>query len=124
MVAYLIGVNGHVVAVPLKNRKTVNSKWYTTICLPEVLEKNMKNTLHCRIILHHDNANRHTSPEAIRFLEGQKIQLTGHPPYSSDLSPNDFYLFPSVKNKLRGQRYSSREKAVDVLSIHILEILK
>ncbi|GBP87527.1 hypothetical protein EVAR_57236_1 [Eumeta japonica] len=55
----------------------------------------------------------HTSVETIRFLEGQKIELTGHPPYNSDLAPNDSYLFPSVKNKLRGQRISRREEAVD-----------
>ncbi|GBP15921.1 hypothetical protein EVAR_12507_1 [Eumeta japonica] len=52
--------------------------------------------------------NCHTSAERTRFSEGQKIELTDHPPYSPDLAPNDVYLFPSVKNKLRGQRFSSR----------------
>ncbi|GBP70739.1 hypothetical protein EVAR_51038_1 [Eumeta japonica] len=51
--------------------------------------------------------------ETTRFLEGQKIELTSYPPYSSDLAPNDFHLFPSVKNKLRGQHFSSREETVD-----------
>ncbi|GBP30205.1 hypothetical protein EVAR_94513_1 [Eumeta japonica] len=36
----------------------------------------------------------HTSAETTLFLEGQKIKLTSHPPYSPDLAPNDFYLFP------------------------------
>ncbi|GBP82492.1 hypothetical protein EVAR_58538_1 [Eumeta japonica] len=36
-----------------------------------------------------------TSAETTRFLEGQMIELTGHPPYSPDLAPNDFYLFPN-----------------------------
>ncbi|GBP48136.1 hypothetical protein EVAR_74641_1 [Eumeta japonica] len=53
---------------------------------------------------------------------GKKTELTGHPPYSSDLTPNNFYLFPSVKNKLRGQRFSSHEEAVDVFEMHMLEI--
>ncbi|GBO99586.1 hypothetical protein EVAR_40424_1 [Eumeta japonica] len=44
---------------------------------------------------------------------GQKIELTAHPPYSPDLAPDDFYLFPSVKNKLRGQSISKNEEAVD-----------
>ncbi|GBP08581.1 hypothetical protein EVAR_72325_1, partial [Eumeta japonica] len=46
------------------------------------------------------------SAETIRFSEGQKIELTSYPPYNPDLAPNDFYLFPSVKNELRGQRFS------------------
>ncbi|GBP78261.1 hypothetical protein EVAR_66292_1 [Eumeta japonica] len=57
-----------------------------------------------------------------RFLEGQNIELTGHPMYSPDLAPNDFYLFPSVKNKLRGQRFSNREEPADAFKMHVLEI--
>ncbi|GBP18701.1 hypothetical protein EVAR_8526_1 [Eumeta japonica] len=62
------------------------------------------------------------SAEATRFSEGQKIEMTGHPPYSTDLSSNNFYLFPSVKNKLRGLRFSSREEAVNALKMLVLEI--
>ena len=40
----------------------------------------------------------------------------------TDLAPNDFYLFPNVKNKLRGQRFSTREDAVDAFKQHVLEI--
>ncbi|GBP35642.1 Mariner Mos1 transposase [Eumeta japonica] len=95
--------------LPLENCKTVNSEWYTTICLPELFEDIRKNNRQRRIILHHDNASCHTPAETTRFLEGQKIEWTGHPPYSPDLASNDFYLFPNAKNKLRGQRFSSRE---------------
>ncbi|GBP67182.1 PiggyBac transposable element-derived protein 3 [Eumeta japonica] len=108
--------------VPLENRKTVNSEKYTTICLPEALEEIRINNRQRRIILHHDYGSYHTSAETVSFLEGQKIELTDHPPYSPDLASNDFYLFPSVKNKLRGQRFSSREEAVDAFEIHVLEI--
>lgn len=122
MVACFFGINGHVATVPLENSRTVNSEWYTTICLPEVFEKIRKNSPQRRIILHHDNASCHKSAETNNFLEGQKIELTGHPPYSPDLAPNDFYLFPNIKNKLRGQRFSSREEAVDAFKTHVLDI--
>ncbi|GBP82635.1 hypothetical protein EVAR_48516_1 [Eumeta japonica] len=79
-----------------------------------------KSTL--KIILHHDNAGCHTSPETTRFLKHQKIELTGHPPNSSDLVSNYFYSFPSVRNKLCDQRFSSREEAVDAFKMHVLEI--
>ncbi|GBP43665.1 hypothetical protein EVAR_30499_1 [Eumeta japonica] len=62
------------------------------------------------------------SAKTTRFLESQKIELTGHPPNSPALAPNDFYLFPNVKNKLRGQRFSSRKEAIDAFKMHVLQI--
>ena len=38
------------------------------------------------------------------------------------LSPNDFFLFPYVKQKMRGQRFSSPEDAVDDFQNHVSEI--
>ena len=51
-----------------------------------------------------------------------KNQRRDHPPYSPDLVPNDFFLFPYVKNKMRDQRFSTFEEAVDAFRMHILEI--
>ncbi|GBP21659.1 hypothetical protein EVAR_16205_1 [Eumeta japonica] len=105
-----------------ENRKTVNSEWYTTICLPEVFEEISKNDRQCRNIFHHDIASYHTSAETTRFLNGQNIELMGHQPYSLDLAPNDFSSFPTVKNKSHGQRFPSREEAVDAFKMHVFEI--
>ncbi|GBP41182.1 Histone-lysine N-methyltransferase SETMAR [Eumeta japonica] len=85
----------------------------------EVFEEIKKNNRKRRINFHHDNASCRTSAETTQFLKGQKIESL--PPYSSDLAPNDFYLFPSVKNKLRGQRFASREEALDAFKMHVLE---
>ena len=45
-----------------------------------------------------------------------------HPPYSPDLAPNDFFLLSYVKNKMRVQRFSTPEGAVDAFRMHVLEI--
>ena len=39
MVACFFTKTGHVATVPLENQKTVNSAWYTSICLPEVFDE-------------------------------------------------------------------------------------
>lgn len=122
MVACFFGINGHVATVPLEQRRTVNSEWYTTICLPEVISEIRKTNRRRRIILHHDNASSHTSAQTTGYLSTQNIELMGHPPYSPDLAPNDFYLFPQVKNKLRGQRFSTPQEAVNAFKNHVLEI--
>ena len=45
-----------------------------------------------------------------------------HPPYSPDLAPNGVFLFAYVKNKMRGQRFTTPEEAVDEFRMHVLEI--
>jgi hypothetical protein len=32
-----------------------------------------------------------------------------HPPYSPDLAPRDFFLFPKMKLKLKGRRFDTTE---------------
>jgi hypothetical protein len=44
-------------------------------------------------------------------LAKNKIITMDHPPYSPDLAPCDFYLFPKLKNIMRGEHF------VDVDSI-------
>lgn len=38
--------------------------------------------------------------------------MVGHPPYSPDLAPCDYFLFPKLKKLLRGQRFSDPQTAV------------
>ena len=39
------------------------------------------------------------------------------------MEPNDFFLFPYVKNKMRGQRFSTSEEALDAFRMHVLRYL-
>ena len=44
-----------------------------------------------------------------------------HCSYSPDLSPNDFFLFSNIKNKMRGERFESPE-AVETFRTLISEV--
>ena len=121
-IACFFGKTGHVAIVPLEQSRTVNFVWYTTICLTVVFQEIRKTNRRRRIALHHDNASSYTSAQTIAFLSAQNIDLMSHPPYSPDLAPNDFFLFPYVKNKMRGQRFSTPKEAVDAFRMHILQI--
>ena len=50
-----------------------------------------------KVLFHQDNARVHTCAVAIAKLHKLKIELFPHPPYSLDLPPSDFYLFPNMK---------------------------
>jgi histone-lysine N-methyltransferase SETMAR len=49
------------------------------------------------IPLLHDNAPSHTAAASVEVINSYKWQLMFHPPYSPDLAPCDFYLFPELK---------------------------
>ena len=38
------------------------------------------------------------------------MTVVPHAPYSPDLAPSDFYLFPKWKMKLKGQRFQTLEE--------------
>jgi transposase len=46
-----------------------------------------------------DNAPAHTALSIRKFLVKKNISTLPHPPYSPDLAPCDFYLFPKLKLK-------------------------
>jgi [histone H3]-lysine36 N-dimethyltransferase SETMAR len=51
---------------------------------------------------HWDNAPSHSAKAVKDFLAQKYIQMIDHPPYSPDLAPADFFLFPKIKNELAG----------------------
>ena len=44
------------------------------------------------------------------------IQTVPHRPFSPDLAPCDFYLFPKLKEKLRGCRYETIEEMKETVT--------
>ena len=56
-------------------------------------------------MLHHDNAPCHTAVSINEFLAEKCMPVFPQPPYSLDLSPCDFFLFPRLKNHLRGRHF-------------------
>jgi hypothetical protein len=40
-------------------------------------------------------------------LARNNIPIVPHPPYSPDLAPSDFWLFPTLKMSLRGRRFAT-----------------
>ena len=55
--------------------------------------------------LHHDNASPHTATPTLAFIGSSGIDMVPHPPYSPDLAPCDFFLFPRLKSFLRGHNH-------------------
>ncbi|CAH2012905.1 unnamed protein product [Acanthoscelides obtectus] len=110
------------VGAPTTAQRTVTADWYTTICLPKVIKELRKINPERRIILHQDNASSHTAQKTRQYLTKENVELLDHPPYSPDLGPKDFFAFPKIKNRLRGQRFQSPEEAVDAFKNSVLDL--
>ncbi|GBN05375.1 hypothetical protein AVEN_142317-1, partial [Araneus ventricosus] len=53
----------------------------------------------------HDNVKKYLDKHSVTTLE--------HPPYSPDLAPADFYLFPRLKMKLKGHRFVDSDEVIE-----------
>ena len=90
--------------------QTVNKEHYV-----EVLREFRKRFLGKRPALfksgqchfHQDNAPVHNSILVTDYLTKMSIKTVAYPPYCPDLAPCDFWLFPKLKEKLRGCRYET-----------------
>jgi len=57
-------------------------------------------------------------------LRNLHYELLEHPPYSPDLAPSDFYLFPKLKHFLAGQRFSSNQEAIAAVEGYFTHLMK
>lgn len=60
-------------------------------------------------MLHHDNVAPHRTSNVAAYLKQERVKLLPHPPYSPDLAPCDFFLFPKIKKMLAGKKYNKIE---------------
>jgi hypothetical protein len=72
-----------------------------------------------RLVVHMDNVPVHNCEVTTSFLVNHNIVRLQHPPYSPDLAPSDFYLFPAVKEKLKDIEMVNEEN----LSYRLRELL-
>ena len=99
--------------------ETVNKEYYI-----EVLRKFRKRFRRKRPAIfesgqwhfHQDNAPVHNSILVTDYLTKMNIKIVPEPPYSPDLAPCDFCLFPKPKEKIRGFRYETPEEMIEAVT--------
>jgi hypothetical protein len=61
-------------------------------------------------MLHHDNSPLHASLLIREFLAKQETIVVPQHPYSPDLTPAYFFLFPKLNSNLKGRRFQTVEE--------------
>jgi transposase len=64
-------------------------------------------------MLHHDNAPAHATLLIREFLTKHETPVDRQPPYSPDLAPADFFLFPKLKFSLKVRRFQTIEEMAE-----------
>jgi histone-lysine N-methyltransferase SETMAR len=77
-----------------------------------------------KIIFHQHIAPTHKSVMAMEKLRDLHYELLEHPPYSPNLAPSDFCLFPKFKLFLAGQRFSSNQVAIATVQRYFADLTK
>jgi len=62
------------------------------------------------LFLFHDNAPSHNAAIVKKFLANRNVAVLHHPPYSPDLAPADYFLFPTFKFPLKGWHFQTVEE--------------
>jgi len=61
-------------------------------------------------MFHHDSVLAHVSLLIHSYLAKHRTSVVPHPPYSPDLVPADFFLFPKLKTTLKGRHFQTIEE--------------
>jgi hypothetical protein len=74
--------------------------------------------------MHHDNAPAHSSHLIQGFLAKHGIPQACYAPYSPDMAPCDFWLFPRLKTLLKSSRFDSHEDNIQNVMMQLHTVPK
>jgi len=64
------------------------------------------------VLFLHNNALVHRALATHKKLAYLDSQCLDHPPYSLDLAPSDYHLFPGLKKQLKGHHFLSNTEVI------------
>jgi len=98
----------------LPNGQTINAKYYSSLLvqLKDILKEKRRGKVTKGVLFLHDNAPAHRALASQKKQAYQGFQFLDHPPYSPDLTPSDYHLFPGLKKKLKGRHFSSDAEVI------------
>jgi len=83
----------------LSNGQTVNAGYYSSLLvqMKNILKEKPGWKVNKGVLFLHDNAPAHRALATQKELAYLGFQCLDHPPYSPDLAPSDYHLFPGLK---------------------------
>lgn len=101
----------------LEQGRTINGEYYASLLeqLRAAIIEKRRGKMSKGVRLLQDNAPAHKSRVAISKAVNCGFELLPHPPYSPDLAPSDYHLFPNMKKQLRGRVFADNEETMSAV---------
>jgi len=103
----------------LPKGQTINTQYYSSLLvqLKHILKKKRRRKFTKWVLFLHDSAPAHRPLATQKKLAYLGFQCLDHPPYTPDLAPSDYHLFPGLKKQLKGRHFSSDEEVIAAATI-------
>ena len=98
----------------LPKGQTIKAECYLSLLvqLKENFKEKRREKITKWVLFLHDNVPAHWALATQKKLAYLSFQCLDHPPYSPDLAPSDYHLFPGLKKQLKGRHFSSDAKVI------------
>ncbi|XP_023241076.1 histone-lysine N-methyltransferase SETMAR-like isoform X2 [Centruroides sculpturatus] len=92
--------------------KKINGKYYANLLqrLSDEIKKKRPHLAKKKMLFHQDNAPVHTFVITMAKINELRFKFLPHAPYSPDLAPSDYFLFPNLKKWLGDKRFANNEE--------------
>jgi len=80
--------------------------------LKDILKEKRRGKVTKVVLFLHDSAPAHRALATQKKLAYLGFQCLDHPPYSPDLVPSDYHLFPGLEKQLKGCHFSSDAEVI------------
>jgi histone-lysine N-methyltransferase SETMAR len=96
----------------LPPKTTITSAQYAETLgkLRAAIRKKRRGKRNTQWVILHDNARVHGAPASVDAMIKYEFGEMSHPPYSPDLAPSDYHLFPELKKDLKGRRFTTDDE--------------
>ena len=111
MMIFAYDCKGVIMTDRVPSGTTVTAAYYRQFLqkLRRKMHANRPDLLENGVLILHDNARPNLGKDVRELLDGYSWEVLPHPPYSPDMSPPDFDLFPKFKINMHGVFLSTLE---------------
>lgn len=106
--------NGLLLTDYARKGQTITGNYYRDLLtrLRDTIKAKRRGKLTKGVRLLHDNAPAHSAQATVTHAADLGYEILPHPPYSPDLAPSDFFLFPRMKSPMRGRRFQDDDEVI------------
>ena len=110
------GIKTASISLIIFQRAKLSTRSITHLCwlvqLKDVLKEKRRRKVTKGVLFLHDNAPAHRALATQKKVAYLGFKCIDHPPYTPDLAPSVYHLFPGLKKQLKGRQFSSDAEVI------------